>query len=159
MLAKTQELLTSEQMKAFQVRSEPKPMLEKYGDKNFGRGCLMARRLVEVGVPFVEVDFGGWDLHQNCFTSLEKKLPELDKAFSALMEDLNQRGLLEEHGRDVHGRVWPDAADQRQRGARSFCAGVERGARRRGDRRAAGRSARRTRTARRSRASRIRRKI
>ena len=82
--AKTQELLTSEQMKAFQVRTEPKDMTEKYGDNNFGRGCLMARRLVEVGVPFVEVNSGGWDLHKGCFTSLKKKLPELDKAFSAL---------------------------------------------------------------------------
>ncbi len=94
-LAKTQELLTSEQMKAFQVRSEPKDMLEKYGDNNFGRGCLMARRLVEVGVPFVEVNSGGWDLHQNNFTTLDKKLPELDKAFSALVDDLKQRGLLD----------------------------------------------------------------
>ena len=94
-LKKTQELLTSEQMKAFKVRTEPKDMLEKYGDNNFGRGCLMARRLVEVGVPFVEVNSGGWDLHKGCFTSLEKKLPELDKAFSALMEDLKQRGLLD----------------------------------------------------------------
>ena len=94
-LAKTQDLLTSEQMKAFQVRTEPKDMVEKYGDNNFGRGCLMARRLVEVGVPFVEVNSGGWDLHQNNFTSLEKKLPELDKAFAALMEDLKQRGLLD----------------------------------------------------------------
>jgi uncharacterized protein (DUF1501 family) len=94
-LAKTQDLLTSEQMKAFQVRTEPKEMVEKYGDNNFGRGCLMARRLVEVGVPFIEVNSGGWDLHQNNFTSLEKKLPELDKAFAALMEDLKQRGLLD----------------------------------------------------------------
>ena len=158
-LAKTQELLTSEQMKAFQVRSEPKDMIEKYGDNNFGRGCLMARRLVEVGVPFVEVNSGGWDLHQGCFTSLEKKLPELDKAFRALMEDLKQRGLLDSTVVIVHGRVWPHAADQRQRGPRSLRAGVERGARRRGDRRAAARSARRTRTARRSRPSRIRRRI
>ena len=82
-------------MKAFKVRSEPQEMLERYGDNNFGRGCLMARRLVEVGVPFVEVNSGGWDLHQNCFTSLETKLPELDKAFAALVEDLQQRGLLE----------------------------------------------------------------
>ncbi len=94
-LKKTQELLTSEQMKAFQVRSEPQEIVAKYGDNNFGRGCLMARRLVEVGVPFVEVNSGGWDLHQNCFTSLQTKLPELDKAFSALMDDLQQRGLLE----------------------------------------------------------------
>jgi uncharacterized protein (DUF1501 family) len=94
-LAKTHELLTSEQMNAFKVRTEPQDMIEKYGDNNFGRGCLMARRLVEVGVPFVEVNSGGWDLHQGCFTSLETKLPELDKAFSALVEDLAERGLLE----------------------------------------------------------------
>ena len=94
-LAKTQALLSSEQMSAFRVRSEPQEVLERYGDNNFGRGCLMARRLVEVGVPFVEVNSGGWDLHQGCFTSLETKLPELDKAFSALVEDLDERGLLE----------------------------------------------------------------
>jgi hypothetical protein len=123
-LGKTQDLLTSEQMNAFKVRSEPPEMIEKYGDNNFGRGCLMARRLVEVGVPFVEVNSGGWDLHQNCFTSLETKLPELDKAFSALIEDLDQRGLLAsavvlcmgefgrtprvngEAGRDHFARAW-----------------------------------------------------
>jgi hypothetical protein len=123
-LGKTQELLTSEQMTAFKVRTEPKEMLEKYGDNNFGRGCLMARRLVEVGVPFVEVNSGGWDLHRGCFTSLETKLPELDKAFSALVEDLQQRGLLSstvvmcmgefgrtpringEAGRDHFARAW-----------------------------------------------------
>jgi uncharacterized protein (DUF1501 family) len=123
-LAKTKDLLTSEQMSAFKVRSEPREMIEKYGDNNFGRGCLMARRLVEVGVPFVEVNSGGWDLHQNCFTSLESKLPELDKAFSALIEDLDGRGLLAstvvlcmgefgrtprvngEAGRDHFARAW-----------------------------------------------------
>ena len=94
-LAKTHDLLTSEQMTAFKVRSEPAEMLERYGDNNFGRGCLMARRLVEVGVPFIEVNSGGWDLHQGNFTSLQNKLPELDQAFSALIEDLQQRGLLE----------------------------------------------------------------
>lgn len=93
--AKTQELLTSDQMKAFQVRDEKKDVIAKYGDNNFGRGCLMARRLVETGVPFVEVNSGGWDLHQQNFTSLQKKLPELDKAFAALLEDLKQRGLLD----------------------------------------------------------------
>jgi hypothetical protein len=123
-LAKTQSLLSSEQMAAFKVRSEPAKMLERYGDNGFGRGCLMARRLVEVGVPFVEVNSGGWDLHQGCFTSLDTKLPELDKAFSALVEDLEQRGLLSstvvlcmgefgrtpringEAGRDHFARAW-----------------------------------------------------
>jgi hypothetical protein len=93
-LVKTENLLTSDQMAAFNVRSEPQPMQELYGNSNFGRGCLMARRLVEVGVPFVEVDFGGWDLHQNCFDALGNKLPELDQAFSGLIADLDQRGLL-----------------------------------------------------------------
>jgi len=55
----------------------------------------MARRLVETGVPFVEVNFGGWDLHQNCFQTLGTKLPELDRAMSALVEDLDERRLLE----------------------------------------------------------------
>ena len=106
-------------------------MQEKYGNTNVGRGCLMARRLVEVGVPFVEVDFGGWDLHQNCFTTLETKLPELDQAFSALIEDLAAARAALEHGGALHGRVRPHAADQRRRGPRPLRPGVERGARRR----------------------------
>src|SRR5688572_1575431 len=94
-LQSTVELMTSKQMEAFKVDSEPREMRDKYGASGFGRGCLMARRLVEVGVPFVEVSMGGWDLHQNCFTTLETKLPELDKAMSALVDDLAERGLLE----------------------------------------------------------------
>jgi hypothetical protein len=93
-LGKTRMLLTSQQMAAFKVESEPTEVKERYGNSGFGRGCLMARRLVEAGVPFIEVDMGGWDLHQNCFTSLDTKLPELDTAMSALVEDLEQRGLL-----------------------------------------------------------------
>jgi uncharacterized protein (DUF1501 family) len=56
----------------------------------------MARRLVEMGVPFIEVDLGGWDNHQNIFPTLkDQKLPEMDKAMSALISDLNDRGLLD----------------------------------------------------------------
>ena len=95
-LGNTVSLLTSKQMEAFKVRSEPESMLERYGDTGFGRGCLMARRLVEVGVPFIEVDLGGWDLHQNCFDGLQNKLPEVDQAMSALVQDLSSRGLLED---------------------------------------------------------------
>jgi len=94
-LQKTLYLMTSEQMQAFKVGEEPAEMRERYGENNFGRGCLMARRLVEQGVPFVEVDFGGWDNHQNIFPTLkDNKLPEMDRAMSALVEDLHQRGLL-----------------------------------------------------------------
>jgi uncharacterized protein (DUF1501 family) len=92
----TLDLMTSKQMEAFQVDKEAEDLREKYGNTGFGRGCLMARRLVEVGVPFVEVTMGGWDLHQGCFTTLKNKLPELDQGMSALVEDLSQRGLLDD---------------------------------------------------------------
>ncbi len=95
-LKKTVSLMTSKQMEAFKVAKEPAEMLDKYGRTAFGRGCLMARRLVEAGVPFVEVDMGGWDTHQNNFTTLQRqKLPELDKAMSALITDLKDRGLFD----------------------------------------------------------------
>ena len=96
-LKKTLNLMTSDQMQAFKVAGEPEDVKERYGNTNFGRGCLMARRLVEVGVPFIEVGLGGWDNHQNIHATLrDTKLPELDKAMSALTEDLEQRGLLED---------------------------------------------------------------
>jgi hypothetical protein len=96
-LKKTLALMTSDQMNAFKVAEEPQEVRERYGETNFGRGCLMARRLVETGVPFIEVDLGGWDMHQNIFQTLStNKLPELDRAMSALSEDLEQRGLLED---------------------------------------------------------------
>ncbi|MBA2114798.1 DUF1501 domain-containing protein [Bremerella alba] len=95
-LDKTVKLMTSDQMKAFKVMEEPEEMKELYGNDGFGRGCLLARRLVEAGVPFIEVDLGGWDNHQNIFNTLsDNKLPVLDRAMSALVTDLKQRGLLE----------------------------------------------------------------
>lgn len=95
-LNKTVKLMTSEQMEALKVNKESVEMRERYGNSGFGRGCLMARRLVEIGVPFIEVDLGGWDNHANIFPTLsETKLPELDKAMSALVSDLNDRGLLD----------------------------------------------------------------
>ncbi len=96
-LQKTLKLMTSKQMDAFKVSNEPKAMLEKYGETGFGRGCLMARRLVEMGVPFVEVDLGGWDNHADIFPTLaDRKLPELDKAMAALVSDLADRGMLDD---------------------------------------------------------------
>ncbi len=106
-LDKTISLMTSKQMAAFKVNQEPKEVQERYGviagaggrmggNTGFARGCLMARRLVEEGVPFVEVDFGGWDNHAGIFTTFENKLPQLDQPMSALIEDLDQRGMLED---------------------------------------------------------------
>ena len=83
-------------MDAFKVDREPESVRERYGT-GFGEGCLLARRLVEAGVPFVEVDLGGWDMHRGVHTELaDTKLPVLDKAMSALVEDLEQRGLLQD---------------------------------------------------------------
>ena len=96
-LEKTVRLMSSEQMKAFKVQEEPAEVRERYGNTGFGKGCLMARRLVELGVPFVEVDLGGWDHHANIFPTLaDHKLPELDKAMSGLVSDLTERGLLDD---------------------------------------------------------------
>jgi hypothetical protein len=96
-LDKTVSLMTSKQMEAFKVANEPKEVQDKYGTTGFGRGCLLARRLVEAGVPFVEVDLGGWDMHADIFQTLSgRKLPELDKAMSALVSDLADRGMLDD---------------------------------------------------------------
>jgi hypothetical protein len=95
-LDKTLSLMTSQQMQAFKVQQEPAEVQERYGRSGFGRGCLMARRLVEAGVPFVEVDLGGWDNHNGIFPTLQNdRLPVMDQAMSALVEDLDQRGLLQ----------------------------------------------------------------
>ena len=94
-IKKTNQLLTSSQMDAFQTSQEPEKLRASYGDTEFGRGCLMARRLVEVGVPFVEVDLGGWDTHSNNFSQLQTKLPEMDQAMATLIADLSDRGMLE----------------------------------------------------------------
>ena len=96
-LDKTVKLMTSKQMEAFKIAKEPKEVQERYGNNGFGKGCLMARRLVELGVPFVEVDLGGWDNHANIFPTLQnQKLPVLDQAMSALVADLADRGMLDD---------------------------------------------------------------
>jgi hypothetical protein len=99
-------LMKSPQMEAFKVDQEKPEVLAAYtgapaqggmmgNGGQFGRSLLMARRLVEAGVPFVEVDFGGWDLHQNVFDTLKnQRLPQLDAGIAALTADLKQRGML-----------------------------------------------------------------
>lgn len=96
-LDKTLQMMTSQQLKAFNVSEESTEMVEKYGNNNFGRSCLLARRLVEANVPFVEVNLGGWDNHDNIFPTLQnERLPQLDQGMSTLVEDLTQRGLWED---------------------------------------------------------------
>jgi hypothetical protein len=89
------KMMTSEQLKAFDVSLEPAAVRKGYGDTPFGRGCLAARRLIEVGVRCVEVTLSGWDTHVNNHEQHKKQLTILDPAFSALVKDLRERDLLD----------------------------------------------------------------
>lgn len=89
------KLMESSDLKAFDIKKEPKKVQDAYGKERFGQGCLLARRLVEAGVRFVEVSHGGWDTHYDNFANVENKAKVLDKAYAALITDLEKRGLLE----------------------------------------------------------------
>ena len=94
--AKTLRMMNSRYTRAFNIKDEPDAVREAYGKGSFGSGCLMARRLVEAGVTYVEVSLGGWDNHNNIFPTLKDRiLPELDKGMGSLVSDLAQRGLLD----------------------------------------------------------------
>jgi hypothetical protein len=88
-------LMKSEDLKAFNIESETAATKELYGPSRFAQGCLLARRLVEHGVRFVEVTLGGWDTHFDNFTAVEARCSEFDQAYAALINDLASRGLLE----------------------------------------------------------------
>jgi hypothetical protein len=89
-------LMHTPQLRAFDLRDEDDALRDRYGRTPFGQGCLLARRLVERGVRFVEVGLGGWDTHADNFGKIRGVLDALDPAFSTLVADLRQRGLLEE---------------------------------------------------------------
>ncbi|MCS7166736.1 MAG: DUF1501 domain-containing protein [Gemmatales bacterium] len=95
MYARAVELMRSKEAKAFDLSQEPASVRQRYGGTRFGDGCLLARRLIEVGVKFVEVGLGGWDTHQNNFPRVRELSAQVDSALSALIEDLHQRGLLD----------------------------------------------------------------
>jgi hypothetical protein len=96
-------MMRSAAVKAFDLDEEPKELRDKYGRNLFGQGCLLARRLVERGVPFIEVTLSnvqglgalGWDTHQDNFNNVQKLSGVLDPAWATLMEDLKAKGLLD----------------------------------------------------------------
>jgi len=88
-------LMGSVDLQAFDLSREKPASRETYGDSKFGLGCLLARRLVESGVRCVEVEFSGWDMHRDVFDEMDEKGPQLDRAMAALLDDLQQRGLLD----------------------------------------------------------------
>jgi uncharacterized protein (DUF1501 family) len=91
----TMELMKSSDLKAFDIASETAEMRDKYGRNKFGQGCLLARRLIENGVRFVEVSSGGWDMHKQLADGMEDRGGEFDRTFAALVSDLDSRGLLD----------------------------------------------------------------
>ena len=100
---KALSLVVSSRREVFELKNDTdgKPMnpklLDEYGNSGFGRGCLLARKLVEAGVACVEVSLGGWDMHQGIFNALATRaLPQLDKGMGALVRDLNDRGKLKD---------------------------------------------------------------
>jgi hypothetical protein len=132
--ARAARLMTSEAARAFNLDAEPAALRDRYGRNQFGQGCLLARRLIERGVPFVEVTHGGvngefgspiaWDTHLQNFEVLKSLCGSLDAAWAALMTDLKERGLLDdtlvvwmgefgrtprinaENGRDHYPKAW-----------------------------------------------------
>jgi hypothetical protein len=88
-------LMRSEAARAFELEDERSEVRDAYGRNLFGQGCLLARRLVERGVPFVEISLGGWDTHAQNAAQVQRLSETLDPAWAALMRDLQERGLLE----------------------------------------------------------------
>jgi hypothetical protein len=89
------ELILGGSGKVFDLSQEPNELRERYGRNTFGQSCLVARRLVEQGVPWVTINYqGGWDTHKENFQTMRRRVPEMDKAMAALLVDLAGRGLL-----------------------------------------------------------------
>ena len=121
---KAVRMMHSTRLDAFDIESEPAGVKSAYGDTDFGRGCLTARRLVEAGVKFVEVVLDGWDTHKDNFERTKKLMATLDPAMATLMRELGERKLLDstlvacmgefgrtprisgDDGRDHHPAAW-----------------------------------------------------
>jgi uncharacterized protein (DUF1501 family) len=93
--ARAVSMMQSKEARAFDLSLEKSEARSAYGGSKFGDGCLMARRLIDVGIPFVEVSLGGWDTHQDNFDRVKNLTGQVDKAMSALVNDLKSRGLLD----------------------------------------------------------------
>ncbi len=92
---KIRKLLDSKFSNSIDLSKESDELKTEYGKNRFGLGCLMARRLVETGVKFVQVNSGGWDTHQDNFNRTQKNLESVDPGFATLVKDLDTKGLLE----------------------------------------------------------------
>ena len=91
---KADRLMHTPLLEAFDLSKEKPEIVKEYGDSQFGRGCLLARRLVERGVACIEVSLGGWDTHQDNFNKVAQNCKSLDPGMGTLIKDLNEKGLL-----------------------------------------------------------------
>jgi len=90
------DLMLGDGGKVFDLAQEKDEVRERYGRTTFGQSCLVARRLVERGVPYITINYkGGWDTHKQNFQVMRQRLPEMDKAMSSLLQDLSEHGLLD----------------------------------------------------------------
>ncbi len=89
------DLILGDGSKIFDLSQEKPELREQYGRSTFGQACLMARRLVEIGVPYVTINYKGWDTHKQHFQIMRRQLPEMDKGVGTLVSDLSERGLLD----------------------------------------------------------------
>lgn len=89
------EVILGDAGKVFDLSQETNEMRDRYGRNTFGQSCLAARRLIEKGVPYVTINAPGWDTHKQHFQEMRRKLPEMDKGMSTLLQDLSDRGLLD----------------------------------------------------------------
>ena len=81
--------------KVFDLSQEKQELRDRYGKSKFGQSCLVARRLVERGIPYVTINYGGWDTHKENFQAMRRQLPDMDKGMATLLQDLSGRGLLD----------------------------------------------------------------
>jgi uncharacterized protein (DUF1501 family) len=89
------DLILGDAGKVFDLSQEKDDLRERYGRNTFGQACIAARRLVERGVPYVTINYQGWDTHRQHFQAMRQRLPQMDRGMSALLQDLSDRGLLD----------------------------------------------------------------
>jgi hypothetical protein len=89
------ELILGDAGKVFDLSQETNETRERYGRNTFGQSCLVARRLVERGVPYVTINYKGWDTHKQHFQIMRQRLPQMDRGMATLLQDLSERGLLD----------------------------------------------------------------
>jgi uncharacterized protein (DUF1501 family) len=89
------DLIIGDARNLFDLNTESAATREAYGRNTFGQSCLMARRLVEAGMPYITINYKGWDTHKQHFETMRRRLPEMDKGLAMLLQDLAARGLLD----------------------------------------------------------------